>query len=320
MACRGRVPPLELVRRAHGVDGQLQRARALGRTSELVVHDSQRAVRQLDYDFVAHGDMKFVLSLNGLAIVVLGIAGGYLLGNFAGNQVCLQFGLYGAGGPPLDRQADLRNSILITIMAGLVGMAVADPTVGLQGMIWCAVAVAFGSATQDIALDAFRIESAGTEQQAALAATYQTGYRLAMIWAGAGVLWIAARAEMAGAPAYQQAAWRTAYLAIGFSLGGVYAEEACARAGIAKHRNDLSAAEVKQVVAAVEGRTSELERARVLSSIGVGCGLRPLPIEPDLAREGLGIARGPHRPRLLRGRRALRHGERGALRHRLGPR
>jgi PAT family beta-lactamase induction signal transducer AmpG len=35
------------------------------------------------------------------------------------------------------------------------------------------------------------------ERQAALAATYQTGYRLAMIWAGAGVLWIAARAEVA---------------------------------------------------------------------------------------------------------------------------
>ncbi len=39
------------------------------------------------------------------------------------------------------------------------------------------------------------------ERQAALAATYQTGYRLAMIWAGAGVLWIAARAESPGAPA-----------------------------------------------------------------------------------------------------------------------
>ena len=65
-------------------------------------------------------------------------------------------------------------------------------------MVWCALAVAFGSATQDIALDAFRIESADIERQAALAATYQTGYRLAMIWAGAGVLWIAARAEVAG--------------------------------------------------------------------------------------------------------------------------
>ena len=104
------------------------------------------------------------------------------------------------------------------IMAGLVGMAVADPAAGLQAIIWCAVAVAFGSATQDIALDAFRIESARTEHQAALAATYQTGYRLAMIWAGAGVLWIAARAEVAGAPAYQHAAWRTAYLAMAVSM------------------------------------------------------------------------------------------------------
>jgi PAT family beta-lactamase induction signal transducer AmpG len=56
------------------------------------------------------------------------------------------------------------------------------------------------SATQDIALDAFRIESADVDRQAALAAAYQTGYRLAMIWAGAGVLWIAAaRNEVANA-------------------------------------------------------------------------------------------------------------------------
>ncbi len=63
----------------------------------------------------------------------------------------------------------------------------------LTPMVWCALAVAFGSATQDIALDAYRIESASVPEQAALAATYQTGYRLAMIWAGAGVLWVADR-------------------------------------------------------------------------------------------------------------------------------
>lgn len=124
--------------------------------------------------------------------------------------------------PLLSRGLGQRRAWLLVaqaaIMAGLVGMAVADPAAGLQSIIWCAVAVAFGSATQDIALDAFRIESANTEQQAALAATYQTGYRLAMIWAGAGVLWIAARAEVAGAPAYQHAAWRTAYLAMAVSM------------------------------------------------------------------------------------------------------
>jgi PAT family beta-lactamase induction signal transducer AmpG len=97
-------------------------------------------------------------------------------------------------------------------------MAFNDPRVALAPMVWCALAVAFGSATQDIALDAFRIESADTERQAALAATYQTGYRLAMIWAGAGVLWVAARAELPGVTGYQQGAWKTAYLVMAASM------------------------------------------------------------------------------------------------------
>ncbi|MDP2263666.1 MAG: AmpG family muropeptide MFS transporter [Hydrogenophaga sp.] len=116
----------------------------------------------------------------------------------------------------------------LAIIASLVGMAVADPRTGLTAVVWCALAVAFASATQDIALDAYRIESADVRHQGALAATYQTGYRIAMIWAGAGVLWIAARAEVApavtGAAAtapgvlYQQAAWTTAYLVMAASM------------------------------------------------------------------------------------------------------
>ncbi len=106
------------------------------------------------------------------------------------------------------------------VAAGLIGMALADPRVSLTAVVWCALAVAFASATQDIALDAYRIESAPTEQQPALAASYQTGYRLAMIWAGAGVLWIAARAEVIGAAGGlpRPAAWRTAYLAMAASM------------------------------------------------------------------------------------------------------
>jgi len=104
------------------------------------------------------------------------------------------------------------------IVAGLCGMAFNDPRISLTPLVWCALAVAFGSATQDIALDAYRIESADTERQAALAATYQTGYRLAMIWAGAGVLWLAARAEVAGTAGYQSGAWQVAYLAMAASM------------------------------------------------------------------------------------------------------
>jgi PAT family beta-lactamase induction signal transducer AmpG len=104
------------------------------------------------------------------------------------------------------------------IMAGLVGMALNDPSQVLGPLVACALAVAFASATQDIALDAYRIESAEVNAQAALAATYQTGYRLAMIWAGAGVLWIAARAQGAETTGYVQAAWQTAYLVMALSL------------------------------------------------------------------------------------------------------
>ncbi len=124
--------------------------------------------------------------------------------------------------PLLTRLLGRRRSWLLlaqlTIIAALVGLGLTDPRLALTPVIWCALAVAFGSATQDIALDAYRIESADTQRQAALAAAYQTGYRIAMIWAGAGALWIAARAEVAGVTLYQQAAWQTAYLVMAVSM------------------------------------------------------------------------------------------------------
>ena len=124
--------------------------------------------------------------------------------------------------PLITRLLGRRRSWLLlaqsVVIAGLVGMALVDPRDALGPMVWFALLVAFGSATQDIALDAFRIESADADRQAALAATYQTGYRLAMIWAGAGVLWIAARAEVDTTGGYQLAAWRTAYLAMAASM------------------------------------------------------------------------------------------------------
>ncbi len=125
--------------------------------------------------------------------------------------------------PLITRALGRRRSWLLlsqlAIAGGLVGMALNDPKLQLQAVVVCALVVAFASATQDIALDAFRIESAGTERQAALAAAYQSGYRLAMIWAGAGVLWIAARAEVANAAAYQHEAWQAGYLAMAASMG-----------------------------------------------------------------------------------------------------
>ncbi|MBK1685325.1 AmpG family muropeptide MFS transporter [Rhodoferax fermentans] len=124
--------------------------------------------------------------------------------------------------PLLTRWLGRRRSWLLlsqlAILTGLVAMSFNDPQVALAPVVWGALAVAFGSATQDIALDAFRIESADVKRQAALAASYQTGYRLAMIWAGAGVLWVAARAQPEGVLGYQHGAWQTAYLVMAASM------------------------------------------------------------------------------------------------------
>jgi PAT family beta-lactamase induction signal transducer AmpG len=165
------------------------------------------------------GTLSFWLREAGIARATIG----YL------SWIGLAYGFKWAWAPLVDRlplplltaRLGRRRSWLLlaqcAVAAGLVGMALADPTAQLRALVLCALLVAFGSATQDIALDAYRIESAGADKQGALAATYQTGYRLAMIWAGAGALWIAARASD-GAAGHQLTGWSVAYLAMAASM------------------------------------------------------------------------------------------------------
>ncbi len=77
------------------------------------------------------------------------------------------------------------------IALGLLGMAYVGP-MSLPILSLCALVVAFSSATQDVAIDAFRIESAEIEFQGALSASYVFGYRVALLVAGAGALYLAA--------------------------------------------------------------------------------------------------------------------------------
>ncbi|WP_028117679.1 AmpG family muropeptide MFS transporter [Ferrimonas senticii] len=109
-----------------------------------------------------------------------------------------------------------RSWLLLTqllLMAALAAMAATDPQQDLSRLVLLALLVAFASATQDIVVDAFRIEAAPESMQAALAAAYQMGYRLAMIASGAGALAIAAWADP-NPDGYHAAAWQTAYLAM----------------------------------------------------------------------------------------------------------
>ncbi|WP_309045357.1 AmpG family muropeptide MFS transporter [Marinobacter sediminicola] len=97
--------------------------------------------------------------------------------------------------PVLDRLLGKRRSWIlfaqVGIATGLYLMAHVDAIAVPETMALCGLLVAFSSATQDVAIDAYRIEIAEERLQAALAATYIFGYRLALLVAGAGALYLA---------------------------------------------------------------------------------------------------------------------------------
>jgi MFS transporter, PAT family, beta-lactamase induction signal transducer AmpG len=93
----------------------------------------------------------------------------------------------------------------VIVAIGLIGVALSDPKTNIAVTAAFAFLVAFGSATQDVVVDGWRIDAAPTSKQGVLAAAYQLGYRLALLCAGAGALyiaefvsWHAAYAAMAG--------------------------------------------------------------------------------------------------------------------------
>ena len=72
----------------------------------------------------------------------------------------------------------------------------------------CALIVAFASATQDIAIDAYRIEAVIDEYQGAMSASYIFGYRVALLAAGAGALYLAEYFD-----------WQTSYIVMAMLVG-----------------------------------------------------------------------------------------------------
>ena len=101
--------------------------------------------------------------------------------------------------PLLGRWLGRRRSWMLLaqlgLMAGLFCMAGTDPATNLEAMAWFGLLVAFSAATQDVTIDAWRIEAVDEALQGAMAATYLAGYRIAMLVAGAGSFYIAAAAS-----------------------------------------------------------------------------------------------------------------------------
>lgn len=95
------------------------------------------------------------------------------------------------------------------VVIGLIGMATTNPLTHLTAMALFALLVAFSSATQDISIDAYRIEAVEPSMQGQMAGMYQSGYRIAAaLVGGAGALYLA-----------QWSSWHVTYLVMAACMG-----------------------------------------------------------------------------------------------------
>ena len=96
----------------------------------------------------------------------------------------------------------------IVLMVTMIGLGQTDPTVDIGLMALWAVALAFASASQDIVIDAYRVEILTEQEQGAGAAMIVFGYRVGMLISGAGALYIASAAP-----------WSVVYSAMAGAMG-----------------------------------------------------------------------------------------------------
>jgi PAT family beta-lactamase induction signal transducer AmpG len=151
------------------------------------------------------GTLSYRLAEDGVSLVAIGLFG----------LVRVSYSLKFLWAPLLDRLAiplatarlGRRRSwalaIQLPLAAAIAVLGLTDPRTDPAATALAAVVVAFLSASQDIVIDAYRIELLRPEEQGAGAAATQWGYRFGMLASGAGALYAA---SFAG--------WRVAYLAM----------------------------------------------------------------------------------------------------------
>ena len=126
--------------------------------------------------------------------------------------------------PVLTKALGRRRGWLLVAQLGIIGailtMASVNPAHGahLTVMAMGAILLGFSAATQDIVIDAYRIELAPLQLQSVLSATYNAGYRIGMIVAGAGALFLA---DYFGSTekAYLYSAWQHTYWIMAAVMG-----------------------------------------------------------------------------------------------------
>jgi PAT family beta-lactamase induction signal transducer AmpG len=182
--------------------------------------------------------------------------------------------------PLLGRLLGRRRSWMLLAQAGiafgLFRLAHTDPSVHLGVMAALALLVAFSSATQDISIDAWRIETAPQPMQGVMAAAYQLGYRIAIMVGSAGALWIAA-----------DFGWTAAYTAMAGCVGvGVLTTLLIAEPQPSVSERTI--AQEQRVIDWLESRAHWPDFARQLGSWFVGAVVCPL--TDFLSRYGMSLA------------------------------
>jgi PAT family beta-lactamase induction signal transducer AmpG len=153
-----------------------------------------------------------------------------------------------------------RSWLLLTqlvLMAAILLMAFSRPALSLVAFAIAALLVATASATQDIVIDAFRVESLPRNEQAAGMASYVAAYRVGALVSGAGTLFLVSGVESLGFST--QTAWTAGYAAmaalvsVGICATLLAAEPAKSAAAAAEHAAHARESRFKRVAATTIG-------------------------------------------------------------------
>ncbi len=174
------------------LQGELQAARALYLEKRLLIVFLMGFASGLPF-LLTGATLSIRLAEAGLSLTAIGL---FTLVGTPYNLKCLWAPLIDRLDLPiLSRILGRRRSWMVLIQIGLMGSIVAlgiiDPVAWPQWTAFLAFSVAFFSASQDIVIDAYRIEVLDEDQQGAGAAMTQAGYRFGLLAAGAGALYLA---------------------------------------------------------------------------------------------------------------------------------
>ena len=168
--------------------------------------------------------------------------------------------------PVLSRLLGRRRGWLVLsqlmLMAAIVVLALCNPKISAWYVVFgAAFLVAAASATQDIVIDAFRVESLDPSEQAAGMASYVAAYRIGMLVSTAGVLFLVTAFEDFGLG--KHGAWAAGYVVmgavvlVGIATVLIATEPTRSAAALAEHARHAGYNPLKRVIAAAIGAFSE---------------------------------------------------------------